>query len=78
MSKSPDVYLELTLVAPRRLPRFLGGRTLAAYLADDRCQAAVERQLEVAGDALGRQLMSRRRMRRVSPNTSRSRSAGRW
>lgn len=53
MSKSSDVYLELALVALRRVPRFLGGRTLAVYLADDMCQAAVERQLEVAGDALG-------------------------
>jgi hypothetical protein len=26
---------------------------MEAYLADDPCQSAVERQLEVAGDALG-------------------------
>ena len=26
---------------------------MKAYLADDLCQSAVERQLEVAGDALG-------------------------
>ncbi len=28
-------------------------RSLGAYLADDLCQSAVERQLEIAGDALG-------------------------
>ena len=28
-------------------------RSLSAYLADDLCQSAVERQLEIAGDALG-------------------------
>jgi len=53
MSKRPDVYLELALRALERVPRFLAGRSLGAYLADDLCQSAVERQLEVAGDALG-------------------------
>jgi len=28
-------------------------RSLSDYLADDLCQSAVERQLEIAGDALG-------------------------
>jgi uncharacterized protein with HEPN domain len=53
MSKQPDVFLELALRALERVPRFLAGRTLEAYLADELCQSAVERQLEVAGDALG-------------------------
>ncbi|MBK9250523.1 MAG: DUF86 domain-containing protein [Proteobacteria bacterium] len=53
MSKQPDVYLELTLRALERVPRFLADRTLKAYLEDELCQAAVERQLEIAGDALG-------------------------
>jgi uncharacterized protein with HEPN domain len=53
MSKRPDIYLELALKALERVPRFLAGRTLKAYLADDLCQSAVERQLEIAGDALG-------------------------
>lgn len=53
MSKRPEVYLELALRALERVPRFLAGRTVHAYLADDLCQAAVERQLEIAGDALG-------------------------
>ena len=53
MNKRPDVYLELALKALERVPRFLAGRSLQAYLADDLCQSAVVRQLEVAGDALG-------------------------
>jgi uncharacterized protein with HEPN domain len=53
MTKSPDVYLELALRALKRVPKFLRGRSLAEYLADEMCQSAVERQLEVAGDALG-------------------------
>jgi uncharacterized protein with HEPN domain len=53
MSKRPDVYIELALRALERVPRFLAGRTLKDYLADDLCQSAVERQLEIAGDALG-------------------------
>jgi uncharacterized protein with HEPN domain len=53
MVKRPDVLVEIALFAVRRVPRFLGQRTLAEYLADDLCQSAVERQLEIAGDALG-------------------------
>jgi uncharacterized protein with HEPN domain len=53
MSKQPDVYLEMALHALERVPRFLAGRTLKAYLDDELCQSAVERQLEIAGDALG-------------------------
>lgn len=53
MSKRPDVHLELALLALERVPRFLAGHTLRTYLEDELCQSAVERQLEVAGDALG-------------------------
>lgn len=53
MTRRPDVHLELALRALERVPRYLAGRTLQAYLVDDLCQSAVERQLEVAGDALG-------------------------
>jgi uncharacterized protein with HEPN domain len=53
MKKLPDVYLELALRALERVPRFLAGRTMKVYLTDELCQSAVERQLEVAGDALG-------------------------
>lgn len=53
MSKRPDVHLELALLALERVPRFLASRTLRSYLTDELCQSAVERQLEVVGDALG-------------------------
>jgi uncharacterized protein with HEPN domain len=53
MLRRPDVYLELALNALRRVPRYLGKRTEAEYLADDYCQSAVERQLEIGGDSLG-------------------------
>ena len=53
MNKQPDIYVELALRALERVPRFLAERSLDAYLADDLCQSAVERQLEIAGDALG-------------------------
>lgn len=61
MQRRADVYLELALLALRKLPRFLNGRDVDAYLADDFCQSAVERQLEVAGDALGQ-------LRKVAPD----------
>jgi uncharacterized protein with HEPN domain len=53
MQHQPDVYLELALLALRRVARFLKHRSIDAYLSDDLCQSAVERQLEIAGDALG-------------------------
>jgi uncharacterized protein with HEPN domain len=53
LNKRPEVYLELALHALERVPRFLADRSLKAYLADELCQSAVERQLEIAGDALG-------------------------
>lgn len=52
MPKRPDVLLELALLAVRRVPRFLNQRSLAEYLRDELCQSAIERQLEIAGDAL--------------------------
>jgi uncharacterized protein with HEPN domain len=53
MKKRPDVFLELALRAVHRVPQFLGSRTLQHYLDDELCQSAIERQLEIAGDALG-------------------------
>ncbi len=53
MPRQADVFLETALLALRRVPLFLGRRTLNDYLADEMCQSAVERQLEIAGDALG-------------------------
>jgi uncharacterized protein with HEPN domain len=54
MPKRPDVFLDLAVLALRRVPKFLGARTLSQYLEDELCQSAIERQLEIAGDALGR------------------------
>jgi uncharacterized protein with HEPN domain len=53
MPRRPDVFLETALLALRRVSNFLGNRTLREYIADELCQSAVERQLEIAGDALG-------------------------
>jgi uncharacterized protein with HEPN domain len=53
MPPRPDVFLETALLALRRVPKFLGHYSLSDYLADELCQSAVERQLEIAGDALG-------------------------
>jgi uncharacterized protein with HEPN domain len=51
--KRPDVYLDIALLALGRVTQFLGARSLEDYLADELCRSAVERQLEIAGDALG-------------------------
>jgi len=53
MRPRPDIFLETALLALRRVAKFLGSRSLADYLDDEQCQSAVERQLEIAGDALG-------------------------
>jgi uncharacterized protein with HEPN domain len=53
MQKRPDVYLDLAAIALKKLARFLAQRNLQEYLSDEFCQSAVERQLEIAGDALG-------------------------
>jgi uncharacterized protein with HEPN domain len=53
MPLRPDVFLETALLALRRVAKFMGNRSLSDYLADELCQSAVERQLEIAGDALG-------------------------
>jgi uncharacterized protein with HEPN domain len=60
MAKRPDVLIETALLALRRVPRFMATRTLEQYLQDDFCQAAIERELEIAGDALGH-------LRRLAP-----------
>lgn len=53
MAKRPDVLVETALIALRRVRKFLGRRAVTAYLSDELRQSAVERQLEIAGDALG-------------------------
>jgi len=52
MGRQPDVYLEFALISLRKTVAYLGERTLEDYLADDFCRSAVERELEIAGDAL--------------------------
>lgn len=53
MQRRPDVYIELALIALRKVANFVDGRPLPSYLADVLLQSAVERQLEIAGDAIG-------------------------
>ena len=53
MPLRPDVFLETALLALRRVSSFLGNCSLGEYLADELRRSAVERQLEIAGDALG-------------------------
>jgi uncharacterized protein with HEPN domain len=60
MPRQPDIYLELALAALRKVSAFLAQRSLEVYLKDAMCQSAVERQLEIAGDALGQ-------LRKLSP-----------
>ena len=51
--RRPDFYLEFALLALRKVPVFIASRSLKDYQADLMCQSAIERQLEIAGDALG-------------------------
>ncbi len=53
MQRRPEVYLELALLALRKIPKFLKRCSIDTYIDDDLLQSAVERQLEIAGDALG-------------------------
>jgi uncharacterized protein with HEPN domain len=61
MQKQPDIYLEIALAALRKTAEFMGDRSLEQYLSDEFCQAAIERELEIAGDALGQ-------LRKVRPD----------
>jgi len=48
----PGVYLEDIERYTEAAIRYLGGCTLNQYLADDKTRSAVERALEVAGEAM--------------------------
>lgn len=60
MPRRADVYLELTLTALRHVATFVADVPRERYLVDVFLQSAVERQLEIAGDAIGQ-------MRRYAP-----------
>lgn len=51
---APDAgkYLWDALQAASRVQRFAGGKTFDDYLADEVLRSAVERQLEIVGEAL--------------------------
>lgn len=53
MPRRADVYLELALTALQHVATFVAGVPRDRYLADIFVQSAVERQLEIAGDAIG-------------------------
>lgn len=46
-------YLWDARQAAERVQRFVNGKTFADYLVDDLLRSAVERQLEIIGEALG-------------------------
>jgi len=56
----PRKYVWDALQAAERASRFTKGRSFDDYLADDMLRAAVERQFEIIGEALGH-------LRRVAP-----------
>jgi uncharacterized protein with HEPN domain len=50
-SESDAAYLWDMLNAARAVERFAGGRTTEEYLADEILQAAIERKIEIIGEA---------------------------
>lgn len=50
--RDPGVYLEDIERYAEAATRFVAGLDLSAYLADDKTRAAVERALEVCGEAM--------------------------
>lgn len=50
--RDPGVYLEDIEYYASAAVRFLGGATLDQYLADEKTRAAVERVLELCGEAM--------------------------
>lgn len=53
MRRDPRAYLWDALTAADAIMEFTRGRSLDAYLADRMLRAAVERQFEIIGEALG-------------------------
>lgn len=56
MSERLPKHLDDALYAARSALRFLGGRTLEQYRAEDLLRSAVERQVEIVGEACRRAL----------------------
>jgi len=54
--RDPWTALQDALAAGQAIERFLIGRTLDQYVADEMLRSAVERQFEILGEALGRAL----------------------
>ena len=54
MERDPRAFVWDVQQACARIIRFVHGKDLAAYLADELTRSAVERQFEVAGEALAR------------------------
>lgn len=57
MQRDVRVYLMDVLLAGEKLDSFIGDTTLEEYVADDMMRSAVERQLEIIGEAM-RQALS--------------------
>jgi len=63
--RHPGVHLEDIEHYAEAAMRFAAGCDLAAYLADDKTRAAVERALEICGEAM-------RQLDRIAPDVARS------
>ena len=63
MAPDSAKYLWDALQAAERAGRFVQGKTFADYLQDELLRSAVERQVEIVGEALGQ-------LRKVDPTTA--------
>ncbi len=54
MRRDPRAYLADIIDACEAVTRFVMGRDYASYLSDEMLRSAVERQLEIIGEALNR------------------------
>lgn len=60
------------LQAADRVARFLEGRNFENYCLDEQLRSAVERQLEIVGEALARWTQNRQRATSALPSASRA------
>lgn len=68
MSERLPKHLDDALHAAGLALRFLSGRTLDEYMADDMLRSAVERQVEIVGEACRRALEDTPALRQVLPD----------